>query len=199
LADVAVAETLTLTGPHAAFMRDYLLKIPQTSRRIAFQRGMGLADSELSEFAAEPLDVPTVPLQLRYAYILKKQFHGSNDRLAGVLRAGVERSYLAAEPVDDRVSPFEVSIPLLCHTIVTIDIPEGFRAEPPGDLAPKLDSRFADCQGRLRLDGSGLQLEFQCRQPIGKFNASDYAAYRDTMSQTLSVLEREVVFKRGPL
>ena len=44
-------------------------------------------------------------------------------------------------------------------------------------------------------EGKKLKLEFECRQPTVKSKAPEYVAYRDTMALTLSMLEREVVFK----
>ena len=195
MADVVTEETVTLTGVHAAYLRDYLLQIPPASRRMLLQRQMGMTDVELSEFKAEPVDAPDAPLQLRCTYTCKKQFHRSNDQLTGTLRAGFERSYLTADPVDNRLTPFETRIPLSIRSTVSVDVPEGFRAEKTADLAPQLDARFAVCKGHIRLEGRKLKLEFQCRQPTGKSKASEYASYRDTMAQALSLLEREVVFK----
>ena len=91
LSDVVVDETITLSGPHAAYMRSYLLQVPASSRRTMFQRQAGLAEVELSDFSAEPLEAPQVPLRLHCAYTLKRQFHRSDERLSGILRAGIER------------------------------------------------------------------------------------------------------------
>ena len=126
---------------------------------------------------------------------LQEQFHRSNDQLTGTLRAGFERSYLTADPVDNRLTPFETRIPLSIRSTVSVDVPEGFHAENTADLAPLLDSRFAVCKGQIRLEDRKLKLEFECRKPTGKSEASEYASYRETMAQALALLEREVVFK----
>jgi len=193
--DVVVDETLTITGAHAAYMRGYLLQVPSSSRRMVFQRQAGLADVELSEFSAEPLEAPGAPLRLHCAYILKRQFHRAKDGLSGILRAGIERLYLTAEPVDNRLTPFEVTIPLHVQSSVSLAIPEGFGAEPLSISASKLDARFADCQSQIRIGGKQVDLEFQWSLPAGKFSPADYAAYRATMEQALSMLEREVTLK----
>jgi hypothetical protein len=195
LSDVVVDETLTFTGAHAAYMRGFLLQVPSSSRRMMFQRQAGLAQVELSEFSAEPLETPYAPLRLHCAYTLKRQFHRSNDRLSGILRAGIERLYLTADPVDNRLTPFEVTVPLHLQSSVSFTVPEGFSAEQPSSSAPKLDPRFAACQSQFRMDDSQVTLGFQCSLPAGKFSPSDYAAYRTTMDQALSMLEREVNLK----
>jgi hypothetical protein len=45
------------------------------------------------------------------------------------------------------------------------------------------------------LASARASLELQCTLPAGKFSAADYEAYRTTMAQVLSLLEREVVLK----
>jgi tetratricopeptide (TPR) repeat protein len=193
--DVAVDETLTLTGAHAAYLRGYLVQVPASSRRMLFQRQAGLADVELTDFNAEALDLPYAPLRLHCAYILKRQFHRSADRLSGILRAGLERPYLAVDAVDNRLTPFEVTIPLHLQSRVWLAIPDGFSAERPAGAAAKLDPRFASCQSKSGQDGQRLTLELDCRFPAGTFNPSNYAAYRATMAQVLSMLEQEVILR----
>jgi transglutaminase-like putative cysteine protease/tetratricopeptide (TPR) repeat protein len=193
--DIVAEEIITLTGVHAAYLRDCLLQMPTASQRTLWQRQLGTMDVELSEFKAESLEATDAPLQLRCAYTVKKQFHRSHLDLTGVLRAGFERSYLAADAVDHRLTPFEMMIPLAFHSTVSIDVPKGFRVEPPGNPAPTMDSRFVVCQGQAQLEGSKLKLEFESRQPMGEFKACDYAVYQDAMASALLLLEREVVFK----
>ena len=97
--------------------------------------------------------------------------------------------------MDDRRTPFEVTIPLQFHSLVSLTVPGGFSAEPPAGSAPKLDPRFAACKSQFRSEGPELTLEFQGSLPAGKFSPADYAAYRATMEQALSMLEREVTLK----
>jgi hypothetical protein len=65
----------------------------------------------------------------------------------------------------------------------------------PEHLDLKLDPRFATGQGSALVVSNALNLNFKCQLMPGKFEASDYSAYRQTMSQALSFIEREVVFK----
>jgi hypothetical protein len=51
------------------------------------------------------------------------------------------------------------------------------------------------CQSQFRVEGGRASLSFQCTLCAGGFGAADYAAYRTTMAQALSLLEREVVLK----
>ncbi|HWW00901.1 MAG TPA: transglutaminase domain-containing protein [Candidatus Acidoferrum sp.] len=187
-------ETVTARGIHAAYLRNFLRQIPPPSRRMVFQQQTGLADVELTDFKAEPLATPREPLVIQYAYTLKKQFHRSKGHLSGVVRAALERTYLAPGPVDNRLTPFEIRIPLRLKSTVSVEIPQGFAAELPADLTPQLDSRFAACTNSWWLEGGSLKARFECRQPEGEFKSSDYTAFRETMAHALSLLEKELVF-----
>ena len=193
--DVVVEETMTLTGVHATFLRNFLHGYSPADQQMAMQREMGLADVELSDFKVESLEHPGAPLSLRFSFEIKKQFRRSDDRLSGLVKAGFERYYLTAKPVNKRLSPFENKVPLYLRSKVSIGVPEGFRAEQMPDAIPKLDSRFLMCRRSQQLDRSKLELDFECCQKIGRFDASDYSTYRATMEQALATLEREVCFK----
>ncbi len=193
--DVAVEETLTMEGACAAAMRDYLLPISESSRRTALQTLMGMNDAELTDTKIDSLGSPGQPLRLKSTYLLKRQFRSSKDELRGVLRAGFSRIYLQASPVQDRLSPFEITVPFSFETRTSIDIPAGFRAGQPESLEPKFDPRFATGQERVAIEENRLSLNFSFRQMTGKFKASDYGAYRETMAQAMAMLEREVIFK----
>jgi hypothetical protein len=192
--DVAVDETLALTGVHAAYMRDFLLQIPVTSRRNYFQGQAGLADAELLDFQVEGLESPETDLSVHCLYRMKKQFHKTGARLGGVLRAGLERGYLAAEPVDKRTSPFEIATPIFFKSRIIVDAPKGYRADRSAEFSSKVDGRFASGEGRARVVGPQLTIELECQQLPGNFQAADYDAYRDSMAQVLALLERDVSF-----
>ena len=195
--DLSVDESLTLTGVHAAYMRDYLMQIPESSRRTSLQNMMEMGDADLTDFKVDSLTATAEPLRLHFAYSLKKQFHHSGNQLRGVMRAGFARSYLSASPVENRLTPFEVTIPVSIEAIMFIDVPAGFKADQPANADLKLNPQFATGQSGSRIQGGQLILDFKCRQLTGEFKAADYASYRQTMAQALSSLEREVVFNAG--
>ena len=193
--DLTVEESLVLTGVHAAYMRDYLMQIPESSRRTMLQNSLGMNDADLTDFKINSLNATAEPLRLHFAYSYKKQVRRSGNQLLGSVRAGFARSYLTASPSDNRLTPFEITIPLSIQAKVFIDIPAGFKMDPPANPDSKLDPRFATCQSASRIEGGQLILDFKCSQLPGKFKAADYAPYRQTMAQASSLLEREVVFK----
>ena len=193
-ADLAVEESLTLTGAHAAFMREYLLQIPETSRRTYFQNSEGMRDADLTDFKIESLDKLSEPLRLRFRYTLKKQLRHAGEQIRGVIRAGFSRSYLTTGPVNNRCSPFELSIPESIQAKISIDAPAGFHAERPANAPLQLDPRFLTGQGEAQSISNQLRLNVSCRQTTGVFQAADYDAYRQSLAQVMTFLEREVVF-----
>jgi tetratricopeptide (TPR) repeat protein len=192
--DLTVEESFLLSGVHAAYMRGYLLQVPESSRRTTLQTMMGMTDADLTDLEVDSLNEPGKPLRLRFAYSIKRQFRRSGNELRGFLRAGFARSYLAASPSDERLTPFELTIPFSFETSVVVDAPTGYQSEQPESMDLKLDPRFATGEGSARAEGGQLRLDFKCRQKTGEFAAADYGAYRQTMAQALSFLEREVVF-----
>ncbi len=193
--DIVVQETLTLTGVHAVFLREYLLRVPESSRRALLQNQMGMEAAVLTGVRIDSLTAPDKPLRLEFTYSLSKQFRSSNGQLRGVLRAGFARTYLVASPADNRLTPFEITVPMSFESRIYVDAPAGFQAEPLEAMKPGLDPRFAIGEEQVQPQNNGLYLDFKLRQKTGRFKAPDYAAYRDTLAQALSLLEREVVFK----
>jgi hypothetical protein len=199
LTDLNVQQTMTLKGIHGGYLREVLLRMPEASRRPYVQRQFGLSEIELADFKAEPLDTPGAPLRITCAYTLKRQFRRSADSFGGILPVQFERSYLGIDPADRRETPFEISIPFSLRSTIHFDVPDGFRAEALTNLRPRFDPRFAKCESRSQIEGKRLNLEFQFFEPVGFFKPSDYPAYRESMTQALSLLQREVVFKNVEL
>jgi len=175
-------------------MRNYLLQTPEASRRTLLQNAMEMGEVDLTDLQIDSLNTPGEPLRLKFAYSMKKQFRQADNQLRGVLRAGFARSYLTAGPVDNRSTPFEIKIPLTVDIRVSVAVPTGFKAVQPESLDLKLDPRFATGHGEAQAGNDKVNLNFACRVKTGKFQAPDYAAYRQTMAQVLSSIERDVVF-----
>jgi len=191
-------ETIIARGTPAAYLRNYLQALPVSTRRTSFQEQMGLADMELAEFTAEPLELASAPLRIRLVYSVRKQFHRTPERISGALRAAIERDYLGTAPVERRLTPFEIRTPLSVRSVVSVEIPEGFSMEPPATTAVNCDPRFAVCTNAWRVEGRNLVGQFECRKVPGKFNNSEYGRYRETMAHALSLVERELVFVASP-
>jgi tetratricopeptide (TPR) repeat protein len=191
---LAAETTLTARGLNAAYLRNYLLQIRPATRRMVFQQQMNLAEVEVKDLEIGRLDTPGEPLRLRWTYDIKKQFHQSQGRVSGVLRAPVERAYLEPGPVDNRLSPFELRNPLWLKSAISVELPEGWSAVVPQNSPTAFDPRYVTCTNYWGLNGRTLVGQLECHEPGGKFQSSEYVAFRETMARAVALLERELIF-----
>lgn len=192
--EASVDETLTLTGIHAAFMRGYLMSLSPTSRKASIQHSMDMADVEMSTFLAEGLQTPETALCLHCTYLLPNQFHRVNDQLTGSLKAGLARTYLKTEPAENRLTPFELRLPIHFQSHISIQPPAGCRVETAA-ADTKLDPRFVAAHQRIEPIAASLNVTTEYQQSTGKFKPADYAAFRETMSRILQLVERDITVK----
>jgi hypothetical protein len=194
-ADLSVDETISLTGVHGAYLRDYLRSFSPAYRQENLQRDMGMADTVISRFEVEALETPNRPLQVRCSFVLKNQFHQTQDGLVGTLRGGLERYYLSAVPVANRLTPFETTIPLQLRSQIVFELPKGYHVVEKSEPTHKLNSRFITFQAKQQLEDGRLNLTFQCQQPVGQYGAADYSSSLDALAQVQSSMDHEVVLR----
>ena len=176
-------------------MRSFLMSLAPESRRATIQRQMEMSDVELSDFRTEGLESPGNPLVLRCSYKVKSQFRRSVDQMTGALRCGLARTYLKTEPVDKRLTPFEITVPFSFASKVSIKAPKGFKPDPPAATQLSLDPRFLRSSQSYEIQDGTLTIDTEFHQPAGRSKPADYAAYRETMSRSLLVLEKEIAFR----
>jgi len=61
-------------------------------------------------------------------------------------------------------------------------------------LALRMDARFGTCTQSCSAENDQFITRFQLRSSTGNFESRDYAAYRESMAQALTGLERNVSF-----
>jgi len=190
--DLALDETLSLTGVHASYLREYLQGISPAYRQESLQRDMGLSDAVMTKCEITSLENPGQPLQISCSLIFKNQFHSTQSGYVGTLPGGLERFYLTATPVNNRVTPFEIAIPLRILCQIVFDLPKGYHLIEKNEPVKKLDQRFITFQTQHKLDEGKLNLNYQIQQPVGRFNAADYSSYWDTMELLQSLVNFEI-------
>jgi len=190
--DLSVDETISLTGVHAAYLREYLQNLSPTYRQESLQRDMGLTDAIVSHCEIESLENLDQPLQIRCSFIFKNRFHHTQNGLTGMMHGGFERYYLSTIPVSSRVTPFEITVPLQIYSQVVFDLPKGYHLVEKPEPDGKLDPRFVTFQSQHKLDAGKLGLTFQFQQLVGRHNASDYSSYLDAMKQVQSLMDNEI-------
>jgi len=190
--DLSVDETIILSGVSAAYMRDYLQGLPPTYRQEHLQRDMEMADAVMSRCDIDSLETPSQPLQIKCSFLFKNRFHHAQNGLVGTLHGGLERYYLATRPVNGRVTPFEITVPLQIHSQVVFDIPKGYHVVEQPEPIGKLDPRFVTYQSQHKIANGQLNMEYHFQEFIGRHDAVDYSTYRDTLEQVQSLIESEV-------
>ena len=193
--DLSVDEIITLTGVHGTYLRDYLQSFSPTYRQENLQREMEMADTVMSHFEVEALENPDRPLKVKCSFVLKNQFHQTQDGLVGTLRGGLERCYLSTVPIASRLTPFETTIPLQLRSQIVFDLPKGYHVVEKSEPTSKLNSRFITFLTKQQFEDGRLNLTFQWQRPVGQYGAADYSSYRDTLAQVQSSMDHEVILR----
>jgi|ERR1035437_240176 hypothetical protein len=110
----------------------------------------------------------------------------------GTMHGGLVRYYLSTTPVNSRVTPFEIKIPLQIQSRVVFDIPKGYHVVEKSEPVEKLDPRFITFQAQHNLENGKLNLIFQFRQLVGSHDAADYSSYRETLERVQSLMDNEI-------
>lgn len=194
--DVAVSETLKLSGHHGTAMRSILKQIQPSSRLSFLQNQMNHAGIEMTDVAIENLDNGSAPLVVRLVYAMKRQFQRGGQQLSGQLPALWERRCFAMEPVPNRFSPFEIVFPTLFETTVELAPPAGYKVLSPDQFHRTNSSAFITYSSSADLDADALRIRCQIQQPAGKYPAAQYAASRLAADDALQVFEQNVVLAR---
>jgi hypothetical protein len=192
--DAAIQETVTFDGVHGAAWREFFLKMPPTLRRTVFLRQVDVPEPAVTAWDMTALEDTTAPLTVHLTYTLKRQFRSVDGRLAGPVHGGLERTLLAGELIDKRLTPFEFTVPLRVHSRIEFSAPSGFSPGTQPAQAIDLHNRFIRWEGSSQAQSDTIRLDFDAQQQTGKFLASDYSAYRDAVEHALATLEREIIF-----
>ncbi len=133
---------------------------------------------------------------LELDYVLKKQFHLTGNQLTGKLPDVWEDWYAAAEPVEHRTTPFELSFPMNLESTIVVATPAGYRELMAEDLHQDVRMAFATSRSEAQKEGAGLKIDYRLQRRAGKFAAADYGAYRENMVKALGALEQPVTFTK---
>jgi tetratricopeptide (TPR) repeat protein len=196
--DASVHENVKLQGFSAAFFRGILRHADPASRQSMLQEQMSASAPalEVQELSFDNLDEPRQPLIIRVAYLVKGKFRRVGDQLIGQLPAVWERMFLGTEAVENRVTPFLVTFPLMVQSSVALALPPDYKADP----IPAADIRqeFATCTATAQQEPDALKIDCSIQERTGHFAPSQYASYHDTLSRTLGAIEPNVVLTAVP-
>jgi hypothetical protein len=193
--DALVSETLKFEGVHGAYLRNLLAGESSVARRsyiARFTSGSG----EILNLEINGIEQPELPLELKVTYLLRSQFHWAQKQLSGSLPAGCENVYFAEEPVEKRLMPFEIAIPLTVETSVTVTPPDGYKARISGGSPQGMTDSFVTCESKSETRGNNLHFTARLFRPAGRFPASDYARHSAAVRDAVQQLEPRIVCER---
>jgi tetratricopeptide (TPR) repeat protein len=195
--DAAVEERVTVTGYHAAFLRNMFKGVAANERAGVLQRELAPLGISMQ---VQSIDIDNLadrerPLVFRANYLVRGRFHSADSVLLGELPALWERMYLDAPAVANRRTPFDIEYPLDFASTITFVAPAGFAIQPPKEADPMGESVFAKWKLHAEPTSDGLRFDYNLHLPAGHHPATEYAAYDEAMENAVAGLAQSVVLK----
>jgi len=196
--DVVVHETLSLKGYNGSALRAYFKDMQPPGRRNYIDIQLNRRSGEVTSFNLHNLEDTQAPLVIELDYVLKNQFHLAGNQLVGKLPDIWEHIYTSAEPVEHRITPFELSIPLDVESTIALATPEGYREPALKVFRENVKMAFAMSQSEAKKEGTGLKIDYHLQRRAGKFEAAEYDSFHENMVKALNPLEQTVSFIKKP-
>ena len=196
-ADVVVHETLSLKGYAAAMLRSYLKTMQPAARRSFFYGQLSRQAAEITELKIGNLEDTGSPLTVQIDYLLKRQFHVLGNQITGKIPNLWEHYYLSMDPVEHRATPFEIAFPLAFQSTINVATPAGYRDPDPQIFEQGLSEPFTTCKSAAHKQQRGIQIEFNLQRQSGRFAASNYSSFRESVDKALDNLDQEVSFTKA--
>jgi hypothetical protein len=199
-----VDEEVTLNEFVAPMLRGYL-KMHEPAERVEAMQGY-LTDGHqlrLTDVKIENLDDVAKPLQIKVKYAAPEAFHAVKSAAGGFtvvgrLPAPWEATYLRAEYVQARKTPFEFMIPVRVESTIEFELPKGFRLQDANQLADTKQTPFLAWASRVRPGDQRVTLEYRARRFTGHHPSEDYAKYYDDIRSALRLFDRPLTIQAGP-
>jgi Flp pilus assembly protein TadD len=197
--DAAVEETVTVTGYHAAFLRNMFKGVAVPERAVLLQRELSPLGGamQVQSLEIDNLENREQPLVFRASYLVRGRFRNADSLLLGELPALWERMYLDVPPLANRRTPFEIEYPLDFVSAIDFTAPSEFTVRPPDKADTSGKSSFANWQLHTAPTKNGLRITYNLHLPAGRHAASEYSAYDEAMEAAVSGLTQNVTLMRG--
>lgn len=184
--NLAVDETLTLTGAAASWARGWFLDSPQSEYVNLVRRQLdsyGLF--ELSEVELTHAEDQSKPLVIRMKYVVPDAVAAESRQV--VLPFFWERDYLAVSPAESRLSPFRISPAMRVESVTRISgadskIPEGY------PVSAKLTEGQWEVTVVRENDETVVRLGVECQ--AGDFPVADWSKFQQARRLLTERLKR---------
>jgi tetratricopeptide (TPR) repeat protein len=196
--DVAVHETISLSGNSATVFRTAFKTVQPSARRTYMNQMLNGQSAQLLRFDLANLEDTRQPLMFDLEYVVKRQFHRVGDELAGKLPDVWEQVFASAEPVEQRTTPFELNFPIDAMSTIDLQTPPGYQALKPSLFQQQLQSDFSACSSDASSTPTGITIRYRVVRGTGKYPASDYKTFQENMVKILGPIEQTVAFAKMP-
>ncbi|MFK7820252.1 MAG: transglutaminase family protein, partial [Planctomycetaceae bacterium] len=192
--DVLVTESLTVDGGYATSLRSFLLGTNEAN--IKSYLAETLTDRnrvELVSYQSVNAEDFLKPLVLKLTYRIRKVVRVRGE-LRRVKLPGRWEEYLLRESVvSERLTPFELKVPLRFTSSVELKVPAGWKCETdPQTEADRND--WLDYRIERTEQGSSLKLESRIARKSGRYPASSFSPYQDSVNLAVDAVTPELVF-----
>jgi hypothetical protein len=180
-----IKETIWFKGNYAGFMREGLIKIDKASYKQWIQGLFTeyLKSANIDSFEVHNLYINKEDLIFNIKYHLTEQPKDEGSGFAIKVPNVWEEYYLQNEPVDSRVTDFEVRYPFLIKNSLTIDIPESFSVKEAAGFSTR--SKFGQTKSGFNKDNTGTFFEFYGEINGGNFDKTEYKDYVDYFNKVI--------------
>jgi tetratricopeptide (TPR) repeat protein len=194
---VDVEETATFTGVWAAWMRGYLRAIDPSERRTSLQENLASRGRiRIRELSIEGLESPAAPLLLRSGYVVEDAFEISADQLVGCLPTPWETSYLEPQVVEDRRSPFEISVPARVESETILHLPDRYRPTSLEAFAHEMSGTFVIGNSAVEPIEDAIRFRLDCRAKTGRFPSERYDEYMRELGKASKALGATLILAK---
>jgi tetratricopeptide (TPR) repeat protein len=192
--DALVRETVALHGLHAGLYRAYYRALSAANQRAAGASLLAGAGAELKDFKIEGLDDTRSNLLLTVVYLTHGEFQSAAGELTASPPVNIERSTFLDQNVDERGTPFEISIPLTVEGVIEVlDPSQGNSAAAPPPTQ-KIENEFVSCQVSTTAGDSGYVIRYHVREIAGRFPPQAYVKHGRAMREVVEALAAPLVF-----
>jgi hypothetical protein len=198
-----VDEEVTLNEFVAPLLRGYLKMYGPADRVEAIQGFLNDGHQlRLIDVKFENLDDATKPLTVKVKYAAPEAFHPMKSAAGGAtvvgrLPAPWETTYLRADYVQARKTPFEFTIPVRLESTIAFELPKGYRLQDANQLADAKQTRFMEWASRVQPSDERVTLEYRARRFAGRHRSEDYAAYYDDIRSAIRLFDRPLTIQAG--
>jgi hypothetical protein len=186
-------------------IRALLKHYEPSQRREAIQDLLGKdAQLRITRLDVKNLEQTSEPLVVTLEYEVDAAFHaldlpGAQKSLVGRLPCPWEIRYLQTDDAQARHTPFEIAVPIVIRSQVTVHSPPGMSLAGLDRRVGSEQTKFVDWQCQCSGSGDVVNMQYELRLPAGQHAPQDYEQYCATRKKTRLALQSPVTLRESTM